>query len=73
MSKKRPKSLRSVTIRISITGGTAVSRNTPVRWRHYQYNLCGHICIPRYKVRLHLTQFISPEITFIARAKFFII
>ena len=63
----RSTSLRSVTIPISITGGTATVWITLLLWLHHQSNLCGHSCSLHCWVRLYLTQFLSSDITFTAR------
>jgi len=58
-----------VTTRISITGGTAVLQLFLLRWLHHQSHLHSHSCSLRCRVRLYLTQFLSSDITFIARVK----
>jgi len=65
----RSTNMRSLTSRISITGGTAVFRLFTLRWLHHQSNLCGHSCILRCWVSLYLTKFLSSVVTYIARVK----
>jgi len=55
-------SLRSFTIRISITVGTAVLQIIIVRWLHHHYHICGHSCSQSWRGTLYLTQFLSSDI-----------
>jgi len=69
LQNNRSTNLPSVRTRISIAGGTAVSRLFILRRLHHQSNLCGHSCILRCWVRLCLTKCLSSDIKYIARVK----